>query len=125
MKVEYSRHFSKNELRCKCGCDFPGMDGNFIIRLEHIRGLMGSPLYLSSAYRCPAHNQKVSHSGPKGPHTTGRAVDIKIGGIDAHRLLKFAFAAQFTGIGVNQSGSTRFIHLDDLTRANRPMVWSY
>jgi hypothetical protein len=31
----------------------------------------------------------------------------------------------FTGIGIQQKGGARFIHLDDLTGVGRPTVWSY
>jgi hypothetical protein len=31
----------------------------------------------------------------------------------------------FTGIGVQQKGSRRFIHLDVLQNPPRPNVWSY
>jgi len=31
----------------------------------------------------------------------------------------------FKGIGVQQKGAGRFIHLDDWASPNRPTVWSY
>ena len=35
------------------------------------------PLQITSAYRCPSHNDSVSSTGMAGPHTTGLAVDIR------------------------------------------------
>ena len=118
--------FTQEELWCKCGC---GMlpQADFIEKLETLRGLYGSPLRVSSAARCPAHNIAVSGSGATGPHTTGRAADFAVQGEAAVKLLRVAFASSmFSGFGVNQKGNGRFIHLDDLPpSANRPRLWSY
>jgi hypothetical protein len=43
-------------------------------------------------------------------------------------VLKLALEAGFTGIGVAQKGSGRFMHLDDLLNDEgqpRPTIWSY
>jgi zinc D-Ala-D-Ala carboxypeptidase len=67
------------------------------------------------------------HQAP-GAHSTGRAIDIAVQGEKAHQLLKKAFSMGIGGIGVNQKGSGRFIHLDDLDETDnhtRPWVWSY
>ena len=123
-----SKYFTYDELMCKCGCDQCLMQQDFVEKLDDLRESMAMPLILTSAYRCPDHNEKVSLSGRNGSHTTGRAVDIRVSRKDAYLLLQFAFLKKFTGIGVNQTGSGRFVHLDDLTqldRGIRPTVWSY
>jgi len=41
-------------------------------------------------------------------------------------LLKIALEEGMTGIGVQQKGSGRFLHLDDVTEEiQRPWIWSY
>lgn len=126
MKYKY---FSPNELKCKCAhCNSTGdeMDNNFMEMLETLREKVG-PLVLSSAYRCPVYNNKVSSTGMNGPHTTGRAVDIACIGGYALKVIKFALEIGFSGIGVNQKGTGRFIHVDTLTLPEypRPNIWSY
>ena len=121
-------HFSRAELACRCGCGMlPAKD--FIEKLEAIRVVYEKPMKVNSAARCPEHNAKVSGTGRTGPHTTGRAIDIGVSGNDAHELLRIAMrVGYFTGIGVNQKGNARFIHLDDLPNAPgqpRPWCWSY
>lgn len=123
-------YFSDNELKCRCGCGQMKMNLDFMQKLVVLRQRLDFPLALSSAYRCPDHNQKVSTTGNQGAHTTGRAVDIKVSGEQAYRLLQFAVHFGFTGIGIKQSGPhyTRYIHLDDLTPMDgfpRPGVWGY
>jgi zinc D-Ala-D-Ala carboxypeptidase len=116
-------HFSKSELFCKCGCGMlPAQD--FMDKVEKLRVAVGFPLRVTSAARCPDHNSRVSGTGRSGPHTTGRAIDLGVTHGQAYTVLAKALEMRFTGIGVNQKGGARFIHLDDLT-AGRPTVWSY
>ena len=64
----------------------------------------------------------------KRAHTTGKAADIAVSREDAFHLLSLALSKGFTGIGVQQKGSGRFIHLDTIENSEgrpRPTVWSY
>lgn len=123
-------YFTEDELKCRCGCGKAEMNPGFMGKLIALRECLGFPFTITSAYRCPEYNQKVSSTGPNGSHTTGRAIDIAVYGEQAYKLICHAPQFQFYGIGVSQTGShrSRFIHLDDLTRANgfpRPWVWGY
>lgn len=117
-------HFKKDELACKCGC---GMlpEQSFMDKVEKVRVRYGKPLPVNSAARCPDHNARVSGTGRDGPHTTGRAIDLGVRGVDAYRIVRIAMEEGFTGIGVSQKGATRFIHIDDCANDKRPNVWSY
>lgn len=101
----------------------------FLDKLEALRTALGHPLIISSGYRSPEHNVLVSTTGETGPHTTGRAVDIKIYGERAFRMVTMAADLGFTGMGLSQKGehAHRFVHLDDLAAPDypRPMIWSY
>lgn len=125
------KHFSKEELACHCGCGHGEdmMDGTFMRTMVLLREQAGFPFVVTSAYRCPEYNAKVSHTGRTGPHTTGRAMDIAISRRQADTLDKLSVASQgITGRGWQQRGEKRFIHLDDLPDAPgqpRPTIWSY
>lgn len=126
------RYFAPREFACNCGCGggFKDMHAPFMAKLDMLRHEFGAPIILTSAYRCRIHNDRVSSTGLTGPHTTGRAVDIRISGEPAYQLLRLAIQSfRFTGVGVKQTGrhSSRFIHLDHCTpsQAARPMIWSY
>lgn len=96
--------------------------------LEKLRVVHGSALKITSAYRCPTHNAKESKTGTTGVHTIGKAVDIAIAGQEASNLLRLAIKMDFSGIGIKQHGSGRYIHLDMATEADgfpRPIVWTY
>ncbi len=102
----------------------------FLDKFEKLRRMFGAPLIINSGYRSPEHNKAVSDTGEGGPHTTARAVDVRIYGEHALALVHLALEVGFTGIGISQKGdqAKRFIHLDDLRREDgfpRPWIWSY
>lgn len=124
-----SEHFSQAELSCRC-CGVMDMKEDFLDKLEDLRVAYGNPMILSSAYRCAKYNQRVSTTGAKGPHTTGRAVDVLTYGQDCLELVNLAHELGFTGFGIKQKGHhvQRFLHLDDLPEGvgqPRPWIWSY
>ena len=120
------KYFTVDELHCQhCGDD--GMNQVFMQRVEALREKVGFPFIISSAYRCPDHPIEARKSSP-GAHASGKALDITCSGTNAYELLKASLAMDVTGIGVNQTGTSRFIHLDILEDAAgrpRPRVWSY
>ena len=121
--------FSPAEMACK-GDGSLKIDEAFMDRLQALRDKLGFPLVVSSAYRTPAYNAKVSDSGPDGPHTTGHAVDLIANGPRAYAIVGAAAGLGFTGIGLSQKGDVRarFVHLDDLpmsTTLPRPWIWTY
>ena len=127
--TQITKNFSRAELACKhCGeLHMPVAD---IDRLQRLRDKVGHVLIVSSAYRCPTHNNAVSKTGRDGPHTKG-AVDIAVSNVvEAFHLLVAAVALGYTGIGVNLTGplEKRFLHLDtldDSPESPRPALWSY
>lgn len=122
------RFFNRAEFACK-HCGRNEIDPAFVDLLDQLRAKVGIPLRVSSGYRCPAHNQAVSTTGPRGPHTTGKAVDLAVDRGAAYLALAEALAMDcFSGIGLKQHGAGRFIHLDILeepAHRPRPTIWTY
>jgi zinc D-Ala-D-Ala carboxypeptidase len=121
--MNYGKFFSESEFKCS-HCGVAKMDQDFINRLNELRREVGVPLRVTSGYRCPDHPIEARKVA-SGAHTTGKAVDFAVEGRLAHELLKQAMEMNFKGIGVQQKGTGRFIHLDDWVAPNRPTVWSY
>lgn len=121
------RHFKRSEFSCKhCGANL--MQDWFLVLIDQLRHRHGRPLVISSGYRCPEHNARVSSTGLAGPHTTGCAVDLRVARAEAYNVLRLAMEMEFPGIGIAQKGAERFIHIDALVDAPgrpRPTVWSY
>jgi len=98
----------------------------FLDALQMARPESGVPYIINSGWRCEDHDREVgtSENPGKGPHTSGKAVDVQTlsGGHGALVLLGLVKAG-ILGLGVNRKGSQSkgFIHADTL----RPRVWSY
>ena len=122
-------NFSEDEFRCRC-CGKANMDPILMDRLQAMRTELGFPFRISSGFRCPDYNAKISTTGRRGPHTTGHAADIQISGNHARLIAGTSDRFGFTGLGMKQHGpyEKRFIHLDDLSPVQhkpRPHTWTY
>lgn len=139
-------NFSRAELQCKCSCGKMEMDPAYMHIVQKVRDDCGFPFPITSAYRCEAHDRRVSSSSNAGhgPHTTGKALDINLHG---DQLLIFLHWARvhgliylpdgdtdsikgWGGIGLKQRGPSRgrFIHIDNLRPEEyspRPRLWTY
>jgi uncharacterized protein YcbK (DUF882 family) len=117
------KHFSRSEFACKCGCSKTLMQTEFMGRLQSLRMIWGKPMVITSGYRCPNHPSERGKQFPgTGTHSQGIAADIGISGAEAISLLRLALDNNFTGIGVQQKGNGRFLHLDI---RESPAIWSY
>lgn len=118
------RHFLPYEFACQCGaCNrgYEEMQDSFLVMLDAARDLAAVPFHLTSAYRCPAHNEAVG--GVDGSaHTRGYAVDVRArDSVTRYQVVRGAIQAGFNRIGV----AREFVHLDtDPTKASQ-VVWLY
>ncbi len=119
-------NFSKKEFDCR-HTGLNNMQPEFMQKLQELRTRFGRPMRITSGYRHSTHpierNKTIS-----GAHQSGLACDIAIDRKDAYELLRLAMEMGFTGIGIQQKGEKRFIHLDliaDNPNQPRPTLWSY
>ena len=125
---ENSKYFKASEFTCShTGTE--KMDQDFIDKLNKLRDAYNKPITISSGYRDSTHPVEAIKKDPKGgAHVSGKAADILIERKNAFELLSLALLIGFTGIGVNQKGGARFLHLDTLENSPtrpRPTMWSY
>jgi uncharacterized protein YcbK (DUF882 family) len=120
------KYFTGKEMSCS-HCGECHMDKEFMKKLDFLRECYGKPMTITSAYRCAEHPIEARKSKP-GAHNTGKAADVAVSRGEAHELLTLAMQAGFSGIGIQQKGEGRFLHLDTCTNneiSPRPTVWSY
>ena len=122
----WGKYFNRGEFECSHThtCE---MDQDFINKLNKLREEFGKPLIINSGYRSPEHPIEYVKQSP-GAHASGKACDISVSRADALKLLELALKLGFTGYGLNQKGSSRYIHLDTLENSNerpRPSIWTY
>ena len=117
-------NFKPAEFICShCGGD--GVQAGLLDKLQAMRTEYGKPMRITSGYRCPQHPVEAKKTAP-GAHALGLAADIAAEGAEAHRILSLAFKHGFTGVGVQQKGTGRFIHVDVRSgQLPTPSVWSY
>lgn len=120
-----SPHFTWAELGCRCGRCGPTPLSvrrrliTLVAGLEALRRLAGAPLHVTSAYRCPVHNQAVG-GVPNSQHTQGTAVDLTSKRYTPAQLAALAEqvpAFKRGGIGIYPG----FTHVD--TRTTGPARW--
>lgn len=119
-------NFSKREFDCKATGE-NAMRAEFMERLQRLRSAYGKSMTISSGYRSPKHPIEAKKARP-GTHASGYACDVAVQGADAVRLLGLALQLGFTGIGIQQKGGGRFLHLDihpSTSHISRPAIWSY
>jgi len=123
--MDWSKYpnFKADEFSCK-HCGQNKMQPEFMDKLQELRNLYGKPMKITSGYRCPKHPIEAAKKA-SGAHSTGLAADIGVDGGEAHKILSLAMQLGFTGIGVQQKGTGRFIHVDTVKSPPRPNVWSY
>ena len=80
--MKITGNFSKSEFECKCGCEMPNdvLDNIKLlaIQLQTIRGYVGQPIKINSAYRCEFHNNMIGSNSKTSQHLLGKASDITI-----------------------------------------------
>lgn len=104
---DYTEHFSKAEMACRCGCGDYEMNQEFLEKLEDLRNLFGK-MTINSAKRCEQWNSKVGGEN-NSFHLYGNAIDVCIwSAADRFMLVKLAIQIGFRGIGI----AGNFVHLD-------------
>ncbi|HSP66920.1 MAG TPA: D-Ala-D-Ala carboxypeptidase family metallohydrolase [Bryobacteraceae bacterium] len=102
-------HFSEAELACH-HCGVNQCKQALVDALEAFRTIVGKPVVVDSAYRCPQHNAD-SGGAVKSEHVEGLAADIRVNGISATELE--AAARKIHAIrGIGRNDHQQYIHVD-------------
>ena len=121
-------NFERSEFGCKCGCGTNEIKDEFVDILQEIRTQVGDPFIISSGYRCDKHPIEAAKPTP-GEHNEGTCADIYVSYEVAFKVNSAASNHPLiTGIGVNQKGDARFLHLGTSAAKDgrpRPHIWSY
>ena len=80
-----SKHFSRYEFTCKCGCGFGCCDIELFGILERIREAFG-PVFILSGCRCVNHNARVG-GATNSLHVMGMAADFKVRGASPEQIV--------------------------------------
>ncbi len=103
------RDFRRNEIH--------PMDRRLLVQISEIQRLLATDaeVQIISGYRSPATNESLRAHGHKGVarkslHMQGRAIDIRLSGIDIAKVHKAALQMKAGGVGYYPG--SRFVHID-------------
>ena len=80
-----------SEFKCKCDnerCHYTLVSSLLMTRWYAFRKAMGTPIPVTSGFRCQTHNEKVGGK-PESYHTLGMAIDISYKGFPQRTKDKF------------------------------------
>lgn len=114
--VKMAKYFKEEEFCCKhCG-QLPenGIDERLLAVLDEAREQAGSPLIVSSGYRCFVHNKNIGGAS-QSYHVKGTAADVYSNVLDVHSLkniIKEAMINQNLQGGLQEYTDQEFVHVD-------------
>lgn len=114
--TNYSAHFTLKELACRCGCVTPPTVnenlGYLAVHLEQLRTLVGGPLHINDAYRCPTQNVIVG-GAKNSQHLQGKAADVNQGFLTVAQLAHLAAEVPAFNLGgIGMYPTQGFVHVD-------------
>lgn len=114
---DISKHFSRHEFACKCGCGFDTVDIDTLVVAETVRHYVGEPVIILSGCRCATHNRAIG-GAPTSQHKKARAADLKVSEPKkVYDYLCERYPGKY-GFGLYKT----FVHVD--TRTNGPARWT-
>lgn len=114
--MKISKHFTRKEIACKCGCGFDSMDVETLSIADEAREFVGHSITPSSGARCPTHNRNVGGSS-KSQHVKARAMDLPVDDpVALYNYLDEKYPDQY-GFGLYET----FVHID--SRSGNAARW--
>ena len=75
--TQISKHFTRREFACKCGCGQDTVDAETLEICEKVRAHFDEPTTVHSGNRCPEYNRRVG-GAKSSQHLISRAADISV-----------------------------------------------
>ena len=102
-----SPHFRLTEFQCRC-CGCVKLHPELLVKLENLRSAWGSPLLLTSGFRCEKHNKKVN-GAEASLHLLGQGADIVVPNVNQREFIEAAEKEGFDQ--VIPYAKRNFVHL--------------
>jgi uncharacterized protein YcbK (DUF882 family) len=106
---DISKHFSRHEFACKCGCGFATVDVELIEVLENLRETYQAPVKINSGCRCKKHNEAVGGE-EDSKHMQGIAADIVVTGLSPAKVYQYLNLEHGGKYGVGEYAG--WVHID-------------
>lgn len=117
---DLTRHFSRWEFECPCGCENDEILIEFVRRLQKTREIFG-PMTINSGCRCEPHNRRVGGS-LESSHLRGLAADIRCpNSLSRFHLIRSLMGEGFHRIGIGKD----YLHVDMDAEKPQSLIWLY
>ena len=117
--MQLSKHFSKKEFDCQCGCGTGTIHAMLVQKLELVRQEYGKPMRINSGIRCLEHNRKIG-SKDTSSHIKCLAADVGCTDMSERLTLIPILMKHCKRVGINK----KFIHVDvDTDKPNGVFVY--
>ena len=111
--AQLTRHFTRDEYACECGCGAKNIDIKLAYILELIRCIANKPITIVSGCRCPIHNKNVGGAENSChitvPEQDGWAVDFTS---DHSTMATLSYLLCHWSGGFHYYTDDNFIHID-------------
>lgn len=106
---DLSKHFSRHEFQCFCGCGMDTVDHALIEVLEKIRCYFDAPVWITpkGGNRCPTAN-RAAGGAEYSQHMLSKAADIEVDGVPPEEVQRYCDTIGVPGLG----RYTTFTHVD-------------
>ena len=126
---DLTKHFSRYEVQCSCGCGASWVSPKLIEKLQHVRDVVNKPMTITSGVRCEAFNSSIKASMnsshiPDG-YGIGNAVDIACTTSKYRYELIQVAQKFFNRIGISGGVYGGFVHLDVDREKVQEVMWLY
>ena len=117
---DLSKHFSRWEFECSCGCGTNPIHIELVECLQSVREKVG-PLTINSGCRCKRHNNNVGGTS-ESSHLIGWAADLRCpNSVSRFFLIRYLQEGGFQRIGIGGD----FIHVDLDPNKPNSLMWLY
>ncbi len=107
---DLSKNLSRYEFKCNCGkCDYDTVDIELVAVIQDVREHFKRSVTVTSGNRCPEYNESIGGAA-RSYHPRGRAADIVVSGISAHKVHEFLIESYPGSYGIGKYNS--FTHID-------------
>ncbi len=109
--MQISKHFSRSEFTCYCGCGNNTVDVELITVLEGIKKRFNRPVYITvkGGFRCSDANYLAGGSD-NSQHMQGKAADIRVDSVSPTVVLIYLLKKYPNKYGIGSY--TTFTHID-------------
>lgn len=116
------KYFKISDFACPC-CGLNLVDAQLMLLIDNLRERLGRPLVISSATRCPKHNEEVGGAG-LSTHMEGKAIDLAYrNNAQQFELIRVIIEqGHFKRIGTYSD--KKCVHIDTARNDDRPCFWT-